>query len=420
MKFSLTSALATRARSLTLIRENGNTVRAKRVNAACRTRASQHFSMLRFRWPLFALALLVTFVLPTDVFHCAARADDLTLYVGGYTKTDEDGLCALRFDSTTGILSAARVVAPLSNPDWLTLSPDHRTLYAGGARDGQSGLSAFAIENNGNLRPISQQISSESPVSLAVDATQKWLVGAYYNSGSWGVWPLHSDGTIGERARLIRFEGSGPNPSRQQSPHAHQAIISPDNKRIWICDLGTDKAIIYDFDAQTGAVTPSRPAFVALAPGSGPRHLAFKKRGGLAYVVGELNSTITVFEFANGQPRAVQTISTLPAGFAGQNTGAEISVSPDERFVLASNRGYDSIAVFQISREGRLFLQGHTKVSKEPRHFTFDPTGKWVLVGNQQTRSIEVFAFDKTSGKLTFQRKFDGVLNEPTCLVFGK
>ena len=383
--------------------------------------------MIRSRWPLAALILTGTFLSASLLYTSVARAEDkpngenkiFHLYVGGYTSKVGDGLCALRFDAATGTLRDVRVVAPLSNPDWLTLSPDSRTLYAGGAPDGKSGLSAFAVANDGDLREISAQVG-DNPVSLAVDATGKWLVGAYYNSGTWGIWPLQSDGAIGERMTLIRHEGNGPNAGRQQSPHAHQAMIAPDNKRIWIVDLGTDKAMIYDFDARTGAVKPSDPAFVAVAPGSGPRHLAFGKKGQFVYIVSELANTVSVFQGGRGVPGAIQTISTLPADFAGYSTGAEILVSPDGNSLYASNRGYDSIARYAIGRDGTLKILGWTKVGQEPRHFTFDPTGRWLLVGNQKERSISVFSFDPRTGDLNFSSKFEQIKNEPTCLVFGK
>ena len=197
-------------------------------------------------------------------------------------------------------------------------------------------------------------------------------------------------------------------------------MIAPNNKRIWIVDLGTDKAMIYDFDARTGAVKPSDPAFVAVAPGSGPRHLAFGKKGQFVYVVSELANTVSVFQGGRGVPGAIQTVSTLPADFAGYSTGAEILVSPDGNSLYASNRGYDSIARYAIQRDGTLKILGWTKVGKEPRHFTFDPTGRWLLVGNQKERSISVFSFDPRTGDLNFSSKFEQIKNEPTCLIFGK
>ena len=376
--------------------------------------------MIRLRWPLAALALAGTFVCATVLFPRPARADGLTLYAGGNTGRAGDGLAVLRFDSQTGVLSDMRLAAPIFSPDWLELAPDGRTLYAGGTLDGKSGLTAFAVADDGSLRAISSQTDAENPVSLAVDATEKWLVGAYYGAGNWAVWPLESDGKFGARKPLTQHQGSGPNQGRQSGPHAHQAMISPDNKRIWIVDLGTDKAMIYDFDARSGAVKPSVPAFAAVVPGSGPRHLAFSKNGQFVYLLSEMGNTISVFQGGRGAPGAIQTLSTLPADFHGYSAGAEILVSPDGKTVLASNRGYNSIARFAVQTDGTLKRLGWTKVGKEPRHFTFDPTGKWVLVGNQKERSISVFAFDPKTGELKFSSQIEGVLNEPTSLVFAK
>lgn len=375
--------------------------------------------MIRLRWPLAALALAGTFICATVLFKRAAHADELTLYAGGYTRNAGDGLAVLRFDPKTGVLSDLRLAAPISNPDWLELSPDGRHLYAVGAPDNPTGMTAFDVLPNGELREINRQMDADRPVSLAVDATQKWLVGAYYGPGNWGIWPLQADGKIGPRQELIQHQGSGPDENRQKGPHAHQVMISPDNTRIWVVDLGLDKAMIYDFDAQTGAVKPSQPAFAAVAPGSGPRHLAFGRNGQIVYVVNELSNTVSVFQGGRGTPGAIQTILTLPADFDGKSYGAEITVSPDGKYVFASNRGYDSIARFAVKQDGTLRRLGWTKVGKEPRHFTFDPTGKWVLVGNQKERSISVFAFDSKTGDLKFSSVIEGVMNEPTRLVFG-
>ncbi len=380
--------------------------------------------MNRFRWPLAVLALAGAFVCVTLLAQRRAHADlatdEFSLYVGGYTPNAGDGLTAMRFDCATGTLRDLRLAAPLHNPDWLELAPDGRTLYAGGTLDGKNGLTAFAVQNDGSLRAISSQVGDDNPVSLAVDASGTWLVGAYYGAGNWSLWPLQADGTPGARQPLVQHAGSGPNANRQKEPHAHQAMIAPDNRRIWIVDLGTDKAMIYDFDARSGAVKPSVPAFAGVAPGSGPRHLAFGKNGQFVYVISELSNTVSVFQGGRGAPGAIQTVSTLPTDYTGHSYGAEIAVSPDGKTLLASNRGYDSIARFAIRRDGTLKRLGWTKVGKEPRHFVFDPTGRWVLVGNQRERSISVFAFDAKSGDLTFSSETKGVLNEPTRLVFGQ
>ena len=372
------------------------------------------------RSSLSLLGLLGVFLVASLLLQSVARAQPkATLYVGGYTREAGDGLCALSFDPKTGTLSELRVAAPLKNPDWIERSPDGRTLYAAGTREAGNGVTSFAIEKDGALRETSRQSDPDRPVSLAVDATQKWLIGAYYGGSNWAIWPLNGDGTIGARKELVQHEGSGPNAGRQEKPHPHQAVVAPDNRRIWIVDLGTDQAMIYDFDAQTGAVKPSQPAYAAATPGSGPRHLAFGRKGQVVYVVNELSSTVTVFQGGRGRPGAIQTLSTLPADYKGKSTGAEVVVSPDGRFVFASNRGYNSIARFAVARDGALQLLGWTPVGKEPRHFTFDPSGKWVLVGNQIERSVSVYAYDKATGDLSFSSKFEGIKNQPTCLVFG-
>ena len=347
-------------------------------------------------------------------------ADSPTLYVGGYTPRSGDGLGALRFGTATGTLSDMRVVAPLRNPDWLTINAAKNVLYASGTPAETGGLTVYAIGNDGGLREISRTFQPENPVSMAIDASGRWLVGAFYGSGNWGVWPLQKDGTVGERAVSVSHQGRGPDAARQSSPHPHQAMVAPDNRRIWICDLGTDRAMIYDFDAQTGTVEPSVPAFITLPSGSGPRHLTFAQSGQIVYILSELSNTISVVQGGRGRPGTIQTLSTLPANFAGASHAAEVLVSPDGRFLYASNRGYNSIAQFAIGRDGTLKLVGFTPVGSEPRHFTFDPSGHWLLVGNQRERSITVFTVSQQSGLLELNSRWEGVPNEPTCLVFGK
>ena len=368
----------------------------------------------------FSIALILMSVLATNG---AARAATQTLYIGGYSKDPNGGVCAAQFDPDTGQLSAARVVAVTPNPSWIALAPNGKTLYAAnesGAVDGQNtgGVSSFSVEPSGDLKALNQRAVAGGLAHLSLDATGQWLAGASYNGGTVSLWPTAKNGALGERAQFFQHVGSGPNLNRQKSPHPHQVVFSPDNRRLWAVDLGIDKALSYNFDADRGALSLTAAAFVA--PGSGPRHMDFKTNGDLAYVVGELSNTISVFELAGGVPNLVQTISTLPADAVGQNYAAEIAVSPNGRFVYASNRGDSSgLAVFQISREGRLSLSSQIATDKSPRHFSFAPSGRWLLVANQQTRSIQVFAIDKSSGALSLAGRLDNVPNEPTCLVFG-
>ena len=379
--------------------------------------------MSRFIIAFTALGLLVAASALWLSLGRPARAQTRALYIGGYTKAEGQGIALAQFDAATGTLSAPRTVAPLSSPSWIVLAPGGRTLYAlSEGKDG--GVSAFGVESDRNLRLLNSQPVGGGLTHLSVDATGKWLAAAAYGAGQFALFPLENDGTIGAPAPAIQLEGSGPNAKRQSQAHAHQAVFSPDNTRLWVADLGSDRLWLYDFDAGTGALKPSYPAFVAPPPGSGPRHLAFKAKGGFAYVVSELGNTVSVFEFANGAPKLVQTISSLPPNFVGQSTAAEIAVSGDGRFVYASNRGSgkvaSDIAIFAVSREGRLSSAGHTETGSEPRHFALDPSGQWLLAANQRERAITVYRVDKTSGALLFHSKLEGVPNEPTCLAWGE
>ena len=352
-----------------------------------------------------------------------ARARTLTLYLGTYSKDPGGGICSARFDPATGQLSAVRVVAALADPSWIALSRDKSTLYAL-SEGGDGAVSAFAVEKDGALQKINAQPLADSPAHLGVDKTGKWLATAAYNAGTVTLFAIEPDGKIGAQKQQFQLEGSGPKASRQEKSHAHQAIFSPDNRRLWVADLGSDRVWLYDFDADKGALKPSSPPFVALPPGSGPRHLAFKAKGGFAYVVSELGNTISVFEFASGAPKLVQTISTLPADFQGTSYAAEIAVSADGRFVYASNRGAkgnaSDIAVFAVSREGRLSPAGRAATGQAPRHFALDPSGKWLLAANQQDRAVTVYAVDAQTGALLLHSKLEGVPGEPTCLVWGR
>lgn len=383
--------------------------------------------MLRFK---FALGALVP-ILAAGLISCApsgsaARADTMTLYIGGYTRNNPDktapaGICAATFDSQTGQLGAARVVGAATNPSWLELSPDAKTLYAID-EDSKGGVSAFSIGEKGDLTQLnSRPIEGGSP-HISLDATGKWLAVASYGAGTLSLFSTQNDGKIGERKTLIQLEGSGPNANRQKSPHAHQAVFSPDNQKLWVADLGSDKVWIYDFEAQSGELKAATPPFVASAPGAGPRHIAFGENGRV-YGINELDSTLMVFENA-ATSRALQTLSSLPADFAGQSTGAEVLVSRDGRFVYASNRGAkgapSTLGTFAVGAEGKLTPVGWVETPREPRHFTLSPDGKWLLAANQQTRAISVYAIDSKSGELKLHSKLEGVPMEPTCLVWGK
>lgn len=384
--------------------------------------------MLRFKFVFGALTLILVASLALRMFSgSAARADTMTLYIGGYTRNNPDkiaptGVCLTAFDAQTGQLTPARLVGIATNPSWLEIAPAGKTLYAID-EDIKGGVSAFSIGEKGALTLLnSRPVEGGSP-HISLDATGQWLAVASYGAGTLSLFPIKSEGKIGERKTLIQLEGSGPNANRQKSSHAHQAIFSPDNRQLWVADLGSDKVWIYDFDAQSGALSAGTPPFVATAPGAGPRHIAFGVNG-RAYLINEMGSTLMVFEDATTTPRVIQTLSTLPADFNGKSTGAEVAVSPDGRFVYASNRGADgapsTIATFAVDTVGTLTPVKWVETGREPRHFTLSPDGKWLLAANQQERAISVYAIDNQSGAIALHFKLESVPIEPTCLTWAR
>jgi 6-phosphogluconolactonase len=307
------------------------------------------------------------------------------VYFGTYTGAKSQGIYVSRFDPATGGLSAPELAATTRNPTFLAVHPGGRCLYAVNEVGDAGTVSAFAIDaETGKLTLLNRQGSGGGgPCHLSVDATGRCLLVANYNSGSIAALPIHADGSLGEATTTIQHTGSSVNPARQTGPHAHFICPSPDDRFALNCDLGLDKVFVYRLDADAARLSPGDPPFATVAPGSGPRHLTFSPDGRFVYVINEMGGTINVFSYnaANAALTGVQTISTLPADFSGKNTAAEIALTPSGKFLYASNRGDDSLAVFAVDRKsGRLTLVEHQSTQgRTPRHFVIDPTGHWLL-----------------------------------------
>lgn len=337
----------------------------------------------------------------------AAKAESATVYVGTYTDTASRGIYRFTLDLKTGAASAPVLAGETQNPSFLALHPSGRFLYAVGevgSFDGKKtgAVSAFGIDaKTGDLTLLNQQPSEGTgPCHLVVDRAGKNVLVANYGGGNVAVLPIGADGRLAKASSVQAHEGRGPNPGRQERPHAHGIYLDAAERYAFSPDLGTDRVYIYRYDAAKGELAPHSTA--AVPPGSGPRHLAFDPAGRRAYVINELLSTITTFAYdaSRGALEALQTVPTLPAGWSGSNTTAEVAVSPDGRFVYGSNRGDDSLALFAVGKDGRLEPAGHVPSGgKSPRHFAIEPGGRVLLAAHQLSDAIAVFRVDAASGK---------------------
>jgi 6-phosphogluconolactonase len=356
-------------------------------------------------------------------------AGESLVYFGTYTSTNSRGIYLSQFNPATGRLTAPKLAAETKNPTFLVVSADGHFLYAGSEMTNDHGrltgaVSAYALDNKtGRLTFLNQQNSGGdgSPCHLSLDATDKCLLVANYDTGSLAALPVQADGQLGAATTMIQHAGSSVNPSRQAGPHAHSISPSPDNRFALNCDLGLDQVFVYRLDAENARLTPNDPPFATVQPGSGPRHLVFSKDGNFVYVINEMSNTISAFHYdaENGKMTGAQTISTLPDDFSGANTGAEIALHPSGKFLYASNRGHNSIALFDVDQKsGKLTPVAHqSTLGRMPRFFAIDPSGRWLFAENQASGSVVIFAIDPATGKLKPTGQMLSI-GAPVCAVF--
>ncbi len=347
-------------------------------------------------------------------------AQQHTVYFGTYTGTGSKGIYRSALDGDSGHLSAPQLVAEAENPSFLALSPNGRFLYAA-LEAGGGAVGAWAISGHGDLTALNQQPSGGAGAChVSVDATGKNVLVANYGSGSIACFPLRDDGLLGERSALIQHTGSGPNAQRQEKPHAHSIYADPANAFVYACDLGTDEVKIYRFDAAAGTLTPNDPPAGRVPPGAGPRHFALHPRG-FAYANNEMGLSVTAFahDAASGALTEIQTVPTLPEGSTqdGAST-AEMFIHPTGRWLYVSNRGHDTIAVYEIGGDGKLTPVEHAPTPREPRGFHISPDGRWLVVGGQKDDTVAVFRMDATTGKLRATGQTVEVA-APVCVLFA-
>jgi 6-phosphogluconolactonase len=358
------------------------------------------------------------------------KSETVTVFVGTYTggASGSKGIYRFEFELATGKPGEVTLAAATPSPSFLAIDPSRRFLYAvaevdslGGERGGA--VAGFAIDpKTSALTPLNTQSSGGAgPCHLVADKAGKNVLVANYGGGSTAVLPIEPDGQLKPRSSFIQHTGSSVNKSRQKEPHAHSVNLDAANRFAFVADLGLDKVLVYKFDPTSGTVAPNDPPSASVAPGAGPRHFAFHPSGRYAYVINELNSTITAFSYdaMRGVLSEIQSISTLPEGVKVRNSPADVQVHASGRFLYGSNRGHDSIVACAIDPQtGKLTrVANQADGIKNPRNFAMDPTGTFLLVANQDLDSIVVFKIDMQSGALVPTGQ-SVKAPKPVCLKF--
>lgn len=346
------------------------------------------------------------FVYAVALLSPALWAKDCFVYFGTFTDAASRGIYVSRLDMDSGKLSVPEVAVATESPNYLAVAPGGHFLFAATRGDNEPGfVSSFAIDGKtGELRRLDIKSSGgEGPCYVGDDSADSSLLAANYTSGSVKSFHLNSDGTLTD-GTVIQYHGSSVNPRRQAGPHPHCFVPAPKGRFALVCDLGLDKVMVYKVDPANAALTPNDPPFALIAPGSGPRHIAFSPDGKTACVLSEMACTVTVFDWdaRRGVLTQRQSLSLLPAGqYKDSFTAAEIEYRPDGRFVYATVRGHNSVSVLAVKREKLSLIQNVPSGGDFPRGMGIDPSGRWLIVGNQNSRTATVFGIDKRTGMLT-------------------
>lgn len=356
-------------------------------------------------------------------FSGYSQEGDYYMLVGTYTNKGSEGVYVYKFNTQTGDFSAVvDNTNGLKNPTFLAVAPNQKFVYTVGETQGGS-VNAYAFNNKtGKLIKINtQSAGGDGPCHISVDKTGKWVLVGNYGGGSLSILPIEKDGSLGAPTQTIKHEGKSVNASRQEKPHVHSVNIAPNNTDVFVPDLGIDKIVTYKLDAKTGQLSAGTPAATKTADGAGPRHFTIHPNGKWAYVIQELNATVTAYNYAKGGLTEIQTISTLPADYKGNNSCADIHISADGKFLYGSNRFYDHLVVYSIDQKtGKLtYITNQPVEGKTPRNFMIDPSGKWVLVANQDSDNIVLFKRDAQKGTLTPTGK-ELKVSMPVCLKMIK
>jgi 6-phosphogluconolactonase len=364
------------------------------------------------------VVLLLIFIL-TSV---QAQKNKFNLLIGTYTNSCESkGIYTYDFDTNTGGFNLKSATENVVNPSYLTVSKNNNYVYSVNENGAESTVSSFGYNaSSGKLSLINKQSSKGADPCYIINDDKNVIV-ANYSGGNISVFGKNSDGSISEAKQVVQHFGKGINAQRQEGPHVHMVHFSPDRKFVLSNDLGTDKVYSYQYNPNAANEVLKIKDSISVKSGSGPRHLTFSNDGKFVYLLQELDGTLTVFSYSNGLLKKIEETTILAKDFKGTFGSADIHISPDGKFLYATNRGEaNTISIFKILRNGKLLSKGQTStMGKGPRNFVIDPTGKFLLVGHQYTNDVVIFKRNVTTGALTDTGKRIALCS-PVCLVFTK
>ncbi|WP_348798608.1 lactonase family protein [Flavobacterium adhaerens] len=366
--------------------------------------------------------LYLFLILWSCVTSLQAQKNIHNLIVGTYTNScSSRGIYVYEFNSDKAQIRLKKSSDSISSPSYVSLSENGKFMYAVNESGNTSTVSALRFDPENGKPSLINQVDSKGADPCYLINDDKNVITANYSGGNIAVFGKNDDGSLTDAKQVIQHHGKGINPDRQEKAHVHMVYFSPNKKYVLSSDLGTDMIKIYNYNPSATTDVLTLKDSVSVTPGSGPRHLKFDKKGKFVYVLQELNGAITSFSYDDGKLTKVFETTILDKDFKGTFSAADIQISPNGKFLYASNRGEaNNITVFKIKKKGKLQLKGQTGTQgKGPRSFVIDPTGKFLLVGHQYTNNIVIFKINKRKGTLTDTNKsFD--LCSPVCLIFGK
>ena len=368
---------------------------------------------MRYLFTVVLLSFAMTLFAQNPIFY---------LLVGTYTNSPSKskGIYVYKFNPNKAVITEVSNIAT-ENPSYLAISKDQKYVYSVNENgDDKGAVSAFSFDKTkGELALINtQKTGGDAPAYISVDSAGKWVITANYSGGNISVFKTENGGGVSAAAQVLAHDGYGVNVSRQEQPHPHSAVFSPDEKFVYVPDLGNDRLYSYSFDANnnTSPLTATDPAYAELPDGTGPRHIVFSPNKKFAYLISELSGKVIAYSYDNGKLTELQTIESSSVGDKNEIGSADIHLTPDGKFLYTSNRGKaNDITIFKPGTDGKLVLVGHQPVGAHPRNFMIDPTGRFLLVACRDSNVVQIYVINKNYGLLTDAGvKID--IDQPVCL----